>query len=69
MRLNLHNYTQPDEFDVSVNNQLLPTETRTAQAQYIMDNFTWITYPLLPEVLNNGRKRVEGRRQTPQSGH
>ena len=59
MRLNLHNYTQPDEFDVSVNNQLLPTETRTAQAQYIMDNFTWITYPLLPEVLNNGENELK----------
>jgi hypothetical protein len=54
-RLQIHNYTAPDEFDVYLNDQLLPPETRTTRAQFIMDNWTWITYPLPLEKVRPGR--------------
>jgi len=59
LRLQVHNYTQPDEFDVSINDTLLPIETRTARAQFIMDNHTWITYPVPWEVLNFGENELK----------
>jgi hypothetical protein len=46
LRLQVHNYTQPDEFDVYLNDLVLPPETRETRAHFIMDNWTWITYPV-----------------------
>ena len=53
--MQIHNYTQPDEFDVYLNDQLLPAETRTTRAQFIMDNWTWGAYPLPLDSLRMGR--------------
>ena len=55
LRMQIHNYTQPDEFDVYLNDQLLPAETRTTRAQFIMDNWTWVAYPLPLDSLRMGR--------------
>ena len=46
LRMKVHNYTAPDAYAVSLNGRLLPAETCQARAQFIMDDFTWITYPL-----------------------
>jgi hypothetical protein len=55
LRMMIHNYTQPDEFEVSLNGKLLPTDSREERAQFIMDNWTWITYPLPLDDLNLGQ--------------
>ncbi len=46
LRLKLVNYTAPDEFDVYLNGTKLDPRTRTTRAVFIMNNDTWITYPL-----------------------
>ena len=54
LRLKLRQYTFPDDFDVSLNGILLDPATRTTRAAFIMDNDTWMTYPVHGEVLNMG---------------
>ena len=54
LRMQLHNYTDADEFDVEVNGVPLPVSSRATRAQFIMDNWTWITYPLPAEGLEIG---------------
>ena len=58
LRPKVHNYTAPDVFDVSLNGALLPADTRRARAQFIMDNFTWITYPLPCDLLRLGQNQL-----------
>ena len=58
LRLQIHNYTAPDDFDVLVNGRTLPLESRTARAQFIMDNYTWITYPLPLDDLQLGQNEL-----------
>jgi len=54
LRLKLANYTLPDQFDVSINGVALDAATRRERAHFIMDNDTWIEYPLEPGVLGRG---------------
>ncbi|MAE62736.1 MAG: hypothetical protein CMJ18_00565 [Phycisphaeraceae bacterium] len=58
LHLKVHNYTAPDEFDVLLNGQLLPESSRTTRAQFIMDNWTWITYPLPLDELEPGANEL-----------
>ena len=59
LRLQVDNFTQPDEYEVSVNGRLLPGDTRSTRAQFIMDNFTHITYPMPPDVLSLGQNELK----------
>ncbi|MAH32596.1 MAG: hypothetical protein CMG78_11335 [Marinobacter sp.] len=58
LRLQIYNYTAPDEFDVLLNGSMLPVGTRAARAQFIMDNWSWITYPLPVDDLKLGRNEL-----------
>lgn len=58
LRMQVHNYTPPDEFDVSINGSVLPLASRTTRAQFIMDNHTWITYPLPADGLILGENQL-----------
>ena len=58
LRLQIHNYTAPDDFDVLLNGRTLPVESRATRAQFIMDNWTWITYPLPADSLQLGRNEL-----------
>jgi hypothetical protein len=40
LRMKIFNYTQPDEFCFSINGHPIPSESLTARAQFIMDDFT-----------------------------
>ena len=59
LRLQVDNFTQPDEYEVSVNGRLLPGDTRSTRAQFSMDNFTHITYPMPPDVLSLGQNELK----------
>ncbi len=59
LRLKITNFTPPDDFDVSVNDAVLPLETRTARAVFIMNNDSWISFPVPPGHLRVGENRVE----------
>jgi hypothetical protein len=59
LRLMIVNSTEPDEFDVQVNGNLLPTQTRQARAQFIMNDETWVSYPLPAKILHLGDNIVE----------
>ena len=67
MRLQVDNFTQPDEYDIFVNGKLLPGDTRSTRAQFIMDNFTRITYPMPPDVVRLGENelKIEVKRLNP----
>ena len=54
LRLKIENYTAPDEFDVAINGNTLDPALRTTRAAFIMDNDTWIEYPVAPDVLARG---------------
>ena len=56
LRLNLriNNYTYYDDFDVQLNGHRLPEESRTTRAKFIMNNDSWVTYPLDEEWLRPG---------------
>ena len=58
LRLQLFNYTEPDEFEVAINGIPLPLDSGSTRAQFIMDNFTWITYPLPLDALVLGENRL-----------
>ena len=34
-------------------------DARSTRAQFIMDNFTWITYPMPPDVLRLGQNELK----------
>ena len=55
----LENYTPPDEFEVAFNGNILPRETRTERAVFIMDDDTWITFPLSADLVNHGKNNLE----------
>ncbi len=59
LRLKLVNYTQPDAFDVSINGAVLSEKTRRTRAVFIMNNDTWVTYPIPGELLRLGENAVE----------
>ncbi len=54
LRLKLVNYTVPDKFDVKINGTLLDAATRKERAVFIMNDDTWIEYPVDPDVLKRG---------------
>ncbi|MFM1550674.1 MAG: hypothetical protein ACKJSG_14815 [Lentisphaeria bacterium] len=54
LRLKISNYTAPDEFDVSINDQKMDITTRTSRAVFIMDNDTWFEYPLSDSMIACG---------------
>ena len=58
LRMKVHNYTVPDEYAISLNGQLLPPEMCRTRAQFIMDDFTWITYPLPLDWLKLGQNEL-----------
>ena len=59
LHLQVHNFTRPDEYKVSVNGSLLPGDARSTRAQFIMDNFTRMTYLLPPDVLRLGQNELK----------
>jgi hypothetical protein len=59
LRLKLSNYTPPDELDVAFNGQDLPRKTRTERAVFIMNDFTWMTYPIPNDLVKSGMNAVE----------
>lgn len=58
LRLKVHNYTAPDELDVLINGTTLPADSRTTRAQFIMDNWTWIAYPVPGDLLRCGENEM-----------
>ena len=59
LRLKINNYTAPDEFDVAVNGAVLPLATRRTRAVFIMNNDTWVTFPVPAAHLRAGSNWVE----------
>jgi hypothetical protein len=59
LRLKLSNYTPPDELDVAFNGRDLPRETRAERAVFIMNDFTWVTYPVPNDLIKLGMNTVE----------
>ena len=59
MTLKVHNFTQPDEYEISVNGRVFPEDKWSTQAQFIMDNVTLFTYPLPPDVLRLGQNELK----------
>lgn len=60
LRLKLRQYTAPDDFDVSLNGILLDPATRRSRAVFIMNNDTWMEYP----ITDLGRLSQEGNELT-----
>ena len=58
LRMKLNNYTVPDSFDVRVNGTILDAAVRTERAVFIMNNDTWIEYPVDPDLLRRGANEV-----------
>lgn len=58
LRMKVFNYTYPDKFDVQINGHLLAAETRKTRAVFIMNNDTWIAYPLSPDLLQRGQNEL-----------
>ena len=54
LRFKMTNYTAPDEFEISINDQQIDTATRNSRSVYIMGNDTWFEYPLAPDVIACG---------------
>ena len=59
LRLKLSNYTPPDEWDVAFNGRNLPRESRAERAVFIMNDFTWVTYPVSNDLIKSGMNTVE----------
>ena len=59
LRLRIDNYTFYDNFDVRLNGQVLPVETRHARATFIMRNDSWLEYPITPDQLREGANEVQ----------
>ena len=60
LRLKLRQYTAPDDFDVSLNGIPLDLATRRTRAVFILDNDTWMEYP----ITDLGRLSREGNELT-----
>jgi len=58
LRLKLVNYTVPDKFDISINGVTLDSAKRTERAAFIMNNDTWIEYPIDPNLLKRGPNQL-----------
>ena len=58
LRMKIFNHTAPDDFDVLVNEHVLPHEGRTTRAVFIMDNDTWIAYPVPGEFVKLGENEL-----------
>ena len=54
LRLKLTNYTDPDEIEVSLNGHKLDDSQRTARPEFIMNNHTWLEYPVDLKQLARG---------------
>ena len=52
LRLKIENYTAPDEFDVALNGTTFDPAVRATRASFIMDNDTWVSYPVDSALLN-----------------
>jgi hypothetical protein len=59
LRLKINNYTPPDDFDVAINGSVLARETRRARAEFIMNNDTWVTYPVPAAQMRLGANLLE----------
>jgi hypothetical protein len=59
LRLKLQNYTPVDEFDVSINGRPLDRGTRSERAVFIMNDFTWVAYPVPADALHPGINGIE----------
>jgi hypothetical protein len=59
LRLKIVNYTQLDEFDVSINGKELPIQNRRTRAVFIMNNDTWVSYAVPDALLHLGENRLE----------
>jgi len=59
LRLKLVNYTTPDKFDVTINGTLLNAATRRERAVFIMNDDTWIEYPIDQDLLDRGNNEVK----------
>jgi len=68
LRLLIENYTAPDEFDVAINGKTLDPASGTTRSVFIMNNDTWVTYPLEPKMLTRGinELRIDVRKLNPQ---
>lgn len=58
LRMKVVNHTYPDEIDVSINGTKLDNGTRTTRAVFIMNNDTWLEYPLDLGTLKRGINQV-----------
>jgi len=54
LRMKIANFTFPDHYDVSLNGTQLDNRTRTARAAFIMNNDSWVIYPVSSDLLKNG---------------
>ena len=59
LRMKVNNYTEPDEFSVTVNGTALDDEARTTRAEFIMNDDTWVEYPIPPEALQVGENLLQ----------
>ena len=59
LRMKVNNYTEPDEFAVTVNGTALDDEARATRAEFIMNNDTWVEYPIPPQALEVGENLLE----------
>jgi len=59
LRLKLTNFTPHDDIDAVFNRQLLPRSSRSERAVFIMNDFSWINYPIPIQALQHGMNRVE----------
>jgi hypothetical protein len=58
LRLKLANYTYPDQFDLTLNGSKLDNRTRSERAVFIMNNDTWIEYPVNTHLLKPGTNHL-----------
>ena len=56
--MKVHNYTAPDVFSVLINGTPLPDDSRSIQAQFIMDNWSWVQYPVPTDLLRCGENEM-----------
>ena len=58
LKLRIGNHTYYDEFDVTINGHTLPAETQKTRAVFIMNNQSWVTYPMKKEQLTPGDNKL-----------
>ncbi len=59
LRLKINNYTAPDQFTAAVNGVALDNEARSTRAEFIMNNDTWVEYPVPPDLLSVGDNQLQ----------